>query len=249
MIYHFTKKYILKAEKKHLVRYLVNSSKDFLEKANKLRKLLQLKRSPVAIGMCKKPPRELFKLSGRMEFCAMWRKALNGEAFFATPDNHDCLTGRYYLGLSNEDVREAVCNFLVNQVHAYKSRKTVEKYLRKFPRLKHGQLKIACISPLETASFKPDIVIVVCNAEQAMLLLWTYSYHMGEPVQGYTGTATCRSTYIEPYLTRKPSFSLGDPGGRYIMELPSDEIVVSFPAELFNSMVETLNTKISDWKS
>ena len=184
-----------------------------------------------------------------MEFCKMWKRALNGEAFFATEDNHNCLTGRYYLGLSDENVREAVCDFLVDQVHAYESRKTVEKYLSEFPRLKPSQLKIACIAPLEAVSFKPEIIIVVCNAEQAMLLLWAYSYHKGEPVQGYTGTATCRSIFIEPYLTRKPTFSLSDLGGRYIMELSSDEIVVSIPAELLNSIVKTLNIRISDWKS
>jgi len=164
-----------------------NFLKDIREKGKKLIGLLQLELPLIVIGIRDDAPPNLAKLAGRMEFCQMWKKALNGEAFFATADNHDCLTGRYYLGLSSEDVRGTVCSFLVNKVHAFKSHEIVKKYLSEFPRLEPGQLKIACVSPLENASFEPDIVIVVCNAEQAMLLFWAYSYHKGEPVHGYTG--------------------------------------------------------------
>lgn len=221
--------------------------RDFKEGCRQLIELLQLKRPPIAIGVNKTRPRNLTKLYGKMAFCRMWKRALDGEAFFATADNHDCLTGGYYLGLIGENAGEAVCNFLVNQVRAFKSREIVKRYLSNVPMLKPGQLKTACLSPLDAVSFEPDIVIIVCDPEQAMLLLWAYSYDFGEPVIGYTGTATCRSTFIEPYLTGKPSFSLGDPGGRYIIQLTNGEVVVSIPAKLFRRIVKNLNVRINDW--
>lgn len=178
----------------------------------------------------------------------MWTRAKEGEAFYVTADSHDCLTGEHYLGLRDWRDKEAVCRFLVDQVHAFRSYEVLEKYLAKFPMMKPDQAQVICIAPLETASFKPDIVLIVCNPEQAMLLLWAYSYNTGELVLGATGTAMCRSMVIEPYLTRKPSFTIGDPGGRYIMGLKSEEIGVSIPYQLFDSMITALHSRVNDWK-
>lgn len=104
------------------VIHLSDIVRDFKERCRQLIELLQLKRPPIAIGVNKTRPRSLTKLYGKMAFCRMWKRALDGEAFFATADNHDCLTGGYYLGLIGENAGEAVCNFLVNQVRAFKSR-------------------------------------------------------------------------------------------------------------------------------
>jgi len=219
------------------------------EKSRLLSKLLQLKRRPIAISLNKKPPPDLPKLVGKMEFCKMWTKALEGEAFFATPENHDCLTGEHYLGFRDWTDKEAVCRFLVDQVHGFRSHEVFEKYITKFPMFKPGQVQTICIAPLEKISFEPDIILVVCNPEQAMLLLWTYSYNTGEPVLGATGTAMCRTLVIEPYLSGKPSFTIGDPGGRYIIGLKSGEITASIPYRQFDLMLTTLDSRINDWKA
>lgn len=228
--------------------HLSDIIRDFREGGGQLIRLLQLKHPPITIGVSETPPRNLTRLDGKMAFCEMWKRALDGGAFYATADNNDCLTGGYYLGLIGENAREAVCDFLVNQVHAFKSREIVERYLNNVPMLEFGQLKTVCMSPLDAVSFEPSIIIIVCDPGQAMQLLWAYSYDTGEPVKGYTGTATCRSTFIEPYLTGKPSFSLGDPGGRHFIQFTSDEIVASIPAKLFRRMVENLSVQINDWK-
>jgi uncharacterized protein (DUF169 family) len=82
-----------------------------------------------------------------------------------------------------------------------------------------------------------------------MVLVWAYSYNTGEPVLGATGTAMCRTLVIEPYLNGKPSFTIGDPGGRYIIGLKSEEIAVSIPYQHFDLMLTTLNSRINDWKA
>lgn len=179
----------------------------------------------------------------------MWTKALKGDAFYVTAENHNCLTGEHYLGLRDWTDKEAVYRFLVDQVHGYRSYEVLEKKLRKTPMLKPGQAQVICIAPLKRAWFKPDVILIVCNSEQAMLLLWAYTYNTGEPVSGATGTAMCCSLVIEPYLTGKPSFTVGDPGGRYIMELKSEEIGVSVPYQLLDSMLTALRSRINDWKA
>jgi len=45
-------------------------------------------------------------LSVEWSFVRMWARAQRGEAFFATAENHNCLTGEYHLGLRDEAVKE-----------------------------------------------------------------------------------------------------------------------------------------------
>jgi len=216
------------------------------EKGNLMKELLKLGYSPIGISLGKNPPSSLPKLGGKMEFCKMWKAAFKGESFYTMPNNHNCLTGQYYLGL--REWKESVCRFLVDKVHAFGSQEIVNRYLEKVPILMSNESKVICISPLENITFIPDIVLVRCNPEQAMLLLWPYSYNTGDTVNGETGTAMCTSLVIKPYLNKKPSFSIGDPGGRYIVGLSGHEIVASIPLQHFNNMIETLQSHLEDWR-
>jgi uncharacterized protein (DUF169 family) len=213
-----------------------------------IKELLNLSYAPIAIGLGCKPPSDVPQLDGKMEFCRMWVEAQKGKAFFVTAENHDCFPGMYHLGLRSEDDKDAVCRFWVEQVYAF-SRDAVEKYVATLPHLKRELVSLICISPLEKASFEPDLVLVRSNPEQAMLLLWAYSHNTGEAVRGETGTAMCSSLVIKPYLNRKPSFTIGDPGGTYIVGLTREEVMVSIPYHLYDTMVKTLKLHIQDWKS
>jgi len=216
------------------------------KKGNLIKELLKINYPPVGISLGKTPPFSFPKISGKMEFCKMWNLAFKGETFFAMADNHSCLTGQHYLGL--REWKESICRFLVDKVHAFSSKDVVNRYLEKTPILPSDKSRVICISPLENITFIPDIILVKCNPEQAMLLLWSYSYNTGEIVNGETGTAMCISLVIKPYLSKKPSFSLGDPGGRYIVGLSEHELMVSIPFQLFNNMIETLQSRLEDWK-
>lgn len=59
----------------------------------------------------------------------------------------------------------------------------------------------------------------------------------------------CSSLVVKPYLNRKPSFTIGDPGGRYTVGLTREEVMVSIPYHLYDTMVKTLKLHIQDWKS
>jgi len=213
-----------------------------------LRDFLNLAYAPIAIGLGKTPPSNIAQLEGKMEFCRMWAEAQEGKAFFATAGNHGCFPGMYHLGLHGESNKEAICRFWVDQVYAF-SRNAVEKYVASLPHLNSELASLICISPLEKACFEPDIVLLRCNPEQAMLLLWAYSYNTGEVVQGETGTAMCSTLVIKPYLNKKPSFTIGDPGGRYIIGLAKEEVMVSIPYSLYDTMLKTLKLRLQDWKS
>jgi len=233
-----------------LAREMMNMLGSFSQKEKGifLRKLLQLKYPPIAMSLGRAPPPSLSKLKDKMEFCRMWAKAMKGEAFFVTAENHDCFPGMHHLGLRDWSDKEAVSHFWVEEVHAH-SHSSVDKYVLSLPSLKPEEAGMICISPLGKTSFEPDLVLVRRNPEQAMLLLWAYTYNTGELVYGHTGTAMCSTLVVRPYLTKKPSFSIGDPGGRYIVGLSREEIMASIPYQLFDSILETTKSRLEDWKA
>jgi len=222
-------------------------SPNWREENASLLNLLSLRYAPIALSLGKAPPPNLPQFEGKMEFCRMWTEAQKGKAFFATAENHDCLPGMYHLGLLGESAKEAVRRFWVEQVYAH-SRNAVEKYIASLLHLNREQVSLMCISPLEKAHFEPDLVLVRCSPEQAMALLWAYTYNTGEVVHGETGTATCSTLVVKPCLNKKPSFTIGDPGGRYIIGLATEEVMVSIPHFLCDTIVKTLELHIQDWK-
>ncbi|MEM3566656.1 MAG: DUF169 domain-containing protein [Candidatus Bathyarchaeia archaeon] len=211
-----------------------------------LKKLLKLHHTPIGIALAGKMPKNLPKLDGEMEFCRMWKMAFEGNAFFATAKNHSCVTGQYYLGFKKW--RGRVCRFLVDEVQAYCNYDIVDKHLKSIPKISKAKTGIICVAPLEKANFSPDLILVRCRSEEAMLLFWAHSYATGETVKGETGTAMCVSLVIRPYLEGKPAFSLGDPGGRYIIGLDENELVCSVPTQIFSIITETLRLRLKDWK-
>ena len=171
-----------------------------------------------------------------------------GRGFFATAENHNCLTGEYHLGLRDENVKEQVCHFWVEEVYAY-SPKAVGKYMHGLAHLNREKASLICLAPLEKTTFKPDLILVRCEPEQAMLLLWSYAYNTGEVAQGETGTAMCQTLVVKPILQNKPYFSIGDPGGTYNVGLSSQELMMSLPYSLLKNMISTLQCHIKDWKA
>jgi uncharacterized protein (DUF169 family) len=162
-------------------------------------------------------------------------------------ENHSCITSQYYLGLKRW--KGKVCRFLVDEVQAFCSYSVVNKYLENVPKISKTKTRIICVAPLEKADFLPDLILLRCFPEQAMLFLWAYSYLTGEIVVGETGTAMCISLVIKPYLDEKPAFSLGDPGGRYILGLAENEVACVVPVQFLNKMVEILRLRLKDWKT
>lgn len=211
-----------------------------------LKGLLRLRYPPIGIAFGKTAPQSLPKLDEKMEFCRMWKNAFGGRAFFATAENHNCVTGQYYFGFKRW--KGKVCRFLVDEVQAYCNYDIVDKHLRDIPKISKAKTGIICVAPLEKANFFPDLILIRGSSEEAMLLLWAYSYATGETVKGETGTAMCVSLGIKPYLEGKPAFSLGDPGGRYIIGLDENELVCSIPTQFFNIITETLQLRLKNWK-
>lgn len=215
---------------------------EYQELGEKLKKILKLEREPVAMKWVSREPRNIPKEEGKSRFCTKLDKAMNGEIFYSTADEEECMGGLRYTGM--KDPREFPKNmqsgsFLV-PAGVYKSIPAVQRSWKNNLAVNPGIFTAIIFAPLSKAEFEPDVIFIVGNAQQGMELLHANAYDSGSHGLGADSGPICSSMAAVPYLTGKVTYGFGDVGSRNNMELKAEEIMVSIPATDLERVVGNL---------
>lgn len=209
----------------------------------KLKEILKLEREPVAITWSVREPKNIKKEEGKSRFCTKLDKAANGEIFYSTIAEEECMGGMRYSGM--KDQKELPKNmqsgaFLV-PAGVYKSIPAVQRSWQNNIPIESGIFDAVIFSPLTKADFDPDLIFLVCNSEQAMMVLHANAYDSGSHGLGADSGPICSSMASVPYLTGKVTYGFGDIGSRNNMNLKPEDVMVTIPAADLNRIVENLN--------
>lgn len=209
----------------------------------KLKEILKLERDPVAIKWSVREPKNIKKEEGKSRFCTKLDKAANGEIFYSTVAEEECMGGMRYSGM--KDQKELPKNmqsgaFLV-PAGVYKSIPAVQRSWQNNIPIESGIFDAVIFSPLTKADFDPDLIFLVCNSEQAMMVLHANAYDSGSHGLGADSGPICSSMASVPYLTGKVTYGFGDIGSRNNMNLKPEDVMVTIPAADLNRIVENLN--------
>jgi uncharacterized protein (DUF169 family) len=66
---------------------------EYPELGEKLKNILKLEREPVAMKWVSRKPRNIPREEGKSKFCTKLDKAMNGEIFYSTADEEECMGG------------------------------------------------------------------------------------------------------------------------------------------------------------
>lgn len=220
------------------------------EVGERLKKLLKLEKKPVAIKWSVRKPRNIEKEKEKSRFCTKLDKAMNGEVFYATAEEEECMGGAKYSGLKDK------CEFPANMqsgsflipMGVYKDIPAVQRSWKHNLNIEPGIFKAVLFAPINKAKFEPDIIFIVCNAEQAMKILHANAYDSGSHGLGADSGPICSSMASNPYLTGKVTYGFGDIGSRNHMSIKPEEVMISIPASdilRIISNLEEMMTKIS----
>ncbi|MGI6465286.1 MAG: DUF169 domain-containing protein [Methanobacterium sp.] len=215
---------------------------DFRELGNSLNELLKLENEPVAIKWSVRPPQNVEKEEGKSRFCAKLQKAINGEVFYSTLYEEECMGGARYSGLKDLGEYPAnvqsgafmIPNGLFKDIPAVQRSRENEKYINP------GIFSAILFSPLRKVEFDPDVIFLVCDAQQGMEILHANAYDSGEHGLGADAAPVCSSMAAAPYMTGKVTYGFGDVGARSNMDIDRDEIMVSIPASALSRIVFNL---------
>lgn len=213
------------------------------EIGEKLKELLKIEREPVAIKWSVKTSKNIPKEKSKSRFCTKLDKASKGEIFYSSVDEEECMGGIRYSGM--KDKKELPINiqsggFLV-PAGVYKNIPAVQRSWKNNMAIEAGIFNTIIFSPLSKADFEPDIIFLICNSEQAMILLHANAYDSGSHGLGADSGPICSSMAALPYLTGKVTYGFGDIGARRNMTLNPEDVMVTIPAVDLERIISNLN--------
>jgi uncharacterized protein (DUF169 family) len=208
----------------------------------KLKELLKLENEPVAIKWSVKEPRNIKKEEGKSRFCKKLEMAMKGEIFYATSEEEECMGGARYSGLKDK------CEFPANMqsgaflvpMGVYKNIPAVQRSWKQNLNVEPGIFQAVTFAPLNKAEFEPDVIFIVCKANQGMKILHANAYDSGAHGLGADSGPICSSMAAIPYLTGKVTYGFGDVGARNNMNIKPEEVMVSIPASELSRIISNL---------
>lgn len=181
---------------------------------------------------------------GKAFYCQMIKMTSNGKSIKANLGTYACDTAARITGLKDyyeemEDIEGW------NDTGLYANR-AVATTMKENVRPVEASVYGVVTSPLATYGAsgltEPDVLIVACNARQAMRLIQAYTYHHGFKtdikLSGQCGV--CFESTALPLLEKDISVSLLCSGTRHVCKWPDDVMMVSFPFSMADKILDGL---------
>lgn len=215
---------------------------NYNELGEKLKEHMKFENEPVAIKWSVMEPKNVKKEECKSRFCTKLTKAMNGEIFYATLEEEECMGGARYSGL--KDMREYPANvqsgaFMVPN-GLYKNIPAVQRSRENETYINPGIFSAIIFAPITNAQFEPDVIFMVCNAKQGMEILHANAYDSGKHGLGTDAIPVCSSMAATPYMTGKVTYGFGDVAARKNMDINPEDIMVSIPGSDLSRIVSNL---------
>ncbi len=216
---------------------------DYKELSMKIKDKLGLKKSPVAIKLVLKEndiPEGIPKIEENLRHCEMVQRAAQGETFYATAEQQACKGGAGALGLM-EPTEKVKSGEMYYSLGRFSSMGSAKRTVDAIPKIE-PIMKAIVYAPLETALFDPDVVIIICNPQQAMQLAQAMVYTLGGRFEAdFAGIQSiCADAVAGPYTTKRPNITLGCSGSRKYADIKPDEVIVGMNSEDIGCVVNAL---------
>ncbi|MDV2482191.1 DUF169 domain-containing protein [Methanoculleus sp. Wushi-C6] len=219
--------------------------------AKELQGLLGLKGSPVAVKLVKTEadvPDGYPKVPEKSRHCQFVQDArLKGMKGYATRTEHLCKGGAGVMGI--EPLPEAVATG--SMYHNLGNFRTAEGALETVAAIPKcaGDHYASVYSPLESAEFEPDVVVIVATPRQALRLSQAYLYTDGGRFScDYAGIQSiCADAVVAVKERGVPNLTLGCNGSRKNSGIAEDEVILGIPPRNLPAIVEALKVFAEKW--
>ncbi|MBC7247605.1 MAG: DUF169 domain-containing protein [Actinobacteria bacterium] len=176
----------------------------------------------------------------RISFCSALKRAAAGEAFIIDRETSACPGGSWHCGLAEPPSGER--------------RRFLQDFLTRGEKLTHsivsfhrmqalgsppptGLSERVVMGPGEEAEIRPDLVVFLCNGEQACRLITLDHYWDGIPPRVELTGALCHAAIAYPVVTGRTNVTFGDWTARRMQKYPADVVFVTVPYERMANLV------------
>jgi uncharacterized protein (DUF169 family) len=220
---------------------LGDTNMEWRDYAVEIRKLLGLKGNPVAITYSMRPPSG--PAEGKFRVCEAFLDARDGKVIDLTSSSSSCSGGALHLGLCERpkgDADRALKEFLVDGEKLFRSIGTLHRSQHLSSPPPTGLAEHVIFSPMDRAEFSPDVVLFICNAEQACRLVTLDLYDTGIPPKIQMSGSTCHQAVAYPLVTGELNVTLMDYTSRRIKGYKAEDLLVSIPYHRFHGVMRSI---------
>jgi len=215
---------------------------EWVKWSNRLKRLFNLKGSPVAVRFSLEPRKGAAK--GKFMACRALKLARDGKIINLTKENSLCGGGTTYLGLSEPpkgDEQRWLQKFLVHGEKLFSSYAVFHRAKQSGTRPLTGLADNVIFCPLEKAKEEPDIVILLANAEVACRLLQLATYWDGVAPKTLQIGSGCQMAVSYPINSGEVNVSFMDWTARKMIKLAPDELLISIPFRKMHGIMEAIS--------
>ncbi len=206
----------------------------------RLKDVFGLKGSPIAVTYSKTPESNATKKGHRV--CSAIPASRNGEIINLSSETCTCPGGVFHLGLGLP--REGLEGFLVYGEKLFSSiavARRMREAADREAKPPYGLARYVIFSPLEKTEIEPDLVLFLCNAEQACRLVTLLGFSGETMPMARLGGSLCWSTVTYPLISGNLNVSFGDISARRIEKYDPDELIVSVPVNKLPLILESID--------
>ena len=207
-----------------------------------LKDALGLSASPVAIRCIQQKPPEGQKKRARI--CRAIFSAAKGEKVSINKDNNACIGAAWYLGLSKADdaeLRGMVKKYIVTGEKLFSSQKTVDHFFQQIGDVPDKLDSCYFLEPMENTEEEPQIVILICDAEQACRLFALVTFPDGNMPKIQIGGSACRMAITYPLLSGEVNLSFMDCSSRQHCKVEKDKLLITIPYKRIPDIIANID--------
>ena len=182
------------------------------------------------------------RLNENLALCEMFKRAQEGNAFFAGKENPTCEARLYVLGQADAPEPYISGEFGAG-LKIFEEARSASRLYQYIPKIGKGVVGYVAFSPLNKILFDPDVLIILANTSQTEILLRAMSYRTGKMWLSKCSAAIgCAWIYVYPYLTGELNYTMTGLGHgmRRRKLFPEGHQLVSIPFDLLPSMLQAL---------
>ena len=213
----------------------------YKEQADVFKDVFKLKYEPMAISFTND---EIS--SGRYEktsICKAMKLVSQGESFIIDQDVSTCPGGSQYCGFIEPHTgkkKRRLQNFLTKGEKLTSSIVSFERMrtLTTPPATDLADRVVLC--PLDKAEIRPDMILFLCNAEQACRIITLDTYWDGKSPEQQIIGALCHSAIVYTIISGNTNMSVGDWTARSHQGFEADVIFLSVPYERIHNLIAAI---------
>jgi uncharacterized protein (DUF169 family) len=212
------------------------------EYAVSLKELLELDGSPIAVTYSMTPAAGAE--DGRRRACNALLDARSGSIINLSRESCACPGGTWHLGLGPQPVgkmMDGLKKFLVEGEKLFCSLATMARTFHLTSAPPEGLAQYVVLSPLERAEFIPDLVVFLCNPEQACRLVTLATFPHGKPPRIEIMGSTCHMVIAYPLVTGELNLSLMDYTDRRARDYRPEDMFVTVPYHMMPGLMWSID--------